>query len=499
MEETFKENPREKIIVLSDLEILNKDSLTDYFFIKSYNNHYYVPDDDNEIKQKAEEDKKAIIEKKNKLIKQSLELYKKKDNQKIKELVSAFNQITLKVIFNGEPKILREGIFYTLSDNCFKMYDSKYFKKLLEIKSHSLIISAILLDNNDLIFACSDFGIFQILVYRLKDKQYFEIQKIIENGLGFQARYGNHGFCGNTAYKIKYKIDDLKAISRNRFICISNYGLKIYSLNENNEYSLVLLQEHLNDVKIIHEINNNKFILCTKKNLDDTYRKNDKIIIEIVELKEITKQELKDKLFELNNYGYHLKSRRFGYYMFDNDINEKDENIYKDKLPKYIELLKLSCSFNEIIKLEKRYIDFHLSNYIIIKKKYFMVLIDNSIFIIDLFNGNLIKKYEILINLIFNGNDSLFIYKFINIQKWNNPEDNEFIIFIEKNIILFELNEDENSVVNLKILNYSYFPNIDNGTFEKMSEKTNKFYSQEHPRPYFYNESKNNENSISIY
>ena len=459
----FKENSREEIIVLSDLEILDKDKLSDYFCIKPYNNPYYVPDDDNEIKQKSEEDKKTIIEKKNKLIKQSLELYNKIDKQKMKELVSAFNQITLKVIFNGEPKILREGIFYTLSDNCFKMYDSKYFKKLLEIKFNSLIISAIQLDNNDLIFACSDNGIFQILVYRLKEKQYFEIQKIIENGLGFQARYGNHGFCGNTAYKIKYKIDDLKAISRNRFICISNYGLKIYSLNENNEYSLVLLQEHLNDVKIIHEINNNKFILCTKKNLDDTYRKNDKIIIEIIELKEITKQELNDKLIELNNYGYQ------------------------------------SCSFNEIIKLEKRHKRFHLSNYIIIKKKYFMVLIDNSIFIIDLFNGNLLKKYEILINLIFNGNDSLFIYKLINIQKWNNPEDNEFIIFIEKNIILFELNEDENGVVNLKILNYSYFPNIDNGTFEKLSEKANKFYSQEHPRPYFYNKSKNNENSISIY
>ena len=459
----FKENSREEIIVLSDLEILDKDKLSDYFCIKPYNNPYYVPDDDNEIKQKAEEDKKAIIEKKNKLIKQSLELYNKIDKQKMKELVSAFHQITLKVIFNGEPKILREGIFYTLSHSCFKMYDSKYFKKLLEIKFNSLIISAIQLDNNDLIFACSDYGIFQILVYRLKDKQYFEIQKIIENGLGFQARYGNHGFCGNTAYKIKYKIDDLKAISRNRFICISNYGLKIYSLNENNEYSLVLLQEHLNDVKIIHEINNNKFIFCTKKNLNDTYRKNDKIIIEIVELKEITKQELNDKLIELNNYGYQ------------------------------------SCSFNEIIKLEKRHKRFHLSNYIIIKKKYFMVLIDNSIFIIDLFNGNLIKKYEILINLIFNGNDSLFIYKLMGIQKWNNPEDNEFIIFIEKNIILFELNEDENGVVNLKILNYSYFPNIDNGTFEKMSEKTNKFYSQEHPRPYFYNKSKNNENSISIY
>ena len=504
----FKENSREEIIVLSDLEILDKDELSDYFCIKPYNNPYYVPDDDNEIKQKAEEDKKTIIEKKNKIIKQSLELYNKIDKQKMKELVSAFNQITLKVIFNGEPKILREGIFYTLSDSCFKMYDSKYFKKLLEIKSHSLIISAILLDNNDLIFACSDFGIFQILVYRLKEKQYFEIQKIIEDGLGFQARYGNHGFCGNTAYKIKYKIDDLKAISRNRFICISNYGLKIYSLNENNEYSLVLLQEHLNDVKIIHEINNNKFILCTKKNLNDTYTKYNKIIIEIVELKEITKQELDNKLIKLNSYGYHLRDSDFEFPWFDdNDTNEKDENIYKDKLPKYIELLKLSCSFNEIIKLEKRYIDFHLSNYIIIKKKYFMVLIDNSIFIIDLFNGNLIKKYEILINLIFNGNDSLFIYKFINIQKWNNPEDNEFIIFIEKNIILFELNEDENNIINLKILNKSYFPNIENESiFQNISEKINKFYSYK----ITYNmdryfrwrnfESKNeNENIISIY
>ena len=86
--------------------------------------------------------------------------------------------------FDGQAK--------ELSDNRFKMYDSKYFKKLLEIKFNSLIISAIQLDNNDLIFACSDNGIFQILVYRLKEKQYFEIQKIIENELGFQARIGNH-------------------------------------------------------------------------------------------------------------------------------------------------------------------------------------------------------------------------------------------------------------------------------------------------------------------
>ena len=495
MEEIPKEHPFKGIIVLSDLEIIEKDRLTDYFCNKPNNGYYYNRKNDEE-KPKTEEEKKEIIEKKNKLINQSSKLYHKLDNQKIKELESAFNQITLKIKLDGKPKILKDGIFYTSSNGSFKMYDSKFFNKLLEINLDSSIISAIQLDNDDLIFACT-YG--EILIYRLKEKQYFEYQKIIEDGFGFNSKYGNHGFCGNTAYKIGYKINNLKKISGNRFICISNYGIQIYSLNKNNEYSLVLLNKHSNDIKIIHEINSNNFIFFTKKNLDDTYTKINKIKIELVELKKVTKKELDNKLVELNKYGYHLKNRRFDMFMFDDKINENDKNIYKDKLQKFIKLLKLSCSFNKIIKFKECTNNYHLSSYIIIKKKYFIVLINNNIFIIDIINGKLLKRYEILINLILNGNDSLFIYNYMNIQKWNNSEDNEFIIFIEKNIILFELNEDENGVINLKILNYSYFPNIDNGTFEKMSEKTNKFYSQEHPRPYFYNKNENVEISISIY
>ena len=498
-EESAKEF--EKIIVLSDLEIIDKDRLTDYFCNKPNNEYYYYSDEE---KPKTEEEKKEIIEKKNKLINQSSKLYHKIDNQKIKELESAFNQITLKIKLDGKPKILKDGIFYTSSNGSFKMYDSKFFNKLLEINLDSSIISAIQLDNDDLIFACT-YG--EILIYRLKEKQYFEYQKIIEDGFGFNSKYGNHGFCGNTAYKIEYKINNLKKISGNRFICISNYGIKIYSLNKNNEYSLVLLNEHLNDIKIIHEINSNNFIFCTKRNLDDTYIKDNKIKIELVELKKVTKKELDNKLVKLNKYGYHLKNRRFDMFMFDDKINENDKNIYKDKLQKFIKLLKLSCSFNEIIEFKEYANNYHLSSYIIIKKKYFIVLINNNIFIIDIINGKLLKRYEILINLILNGNDSLFIYTYMNIQKWNNSEDNEFIIFIEKNIILFELNEDENNIINLKILNKSYFPNIENESiFQNISEKINKFYSYK----ITYNmdryfrwrnfESKNeNENIISIY
>ena len=99
----------------------------------------------------------------------------------------------------------------------------------------------------------------------MKEKQYYLFQKIKEGGFGYSSKYGNHGFCGNTVYKIEFKVNNLKAISGNRFICISNYGIKIYSLNENNEYSLILINEHLNDIKIIYELKDNKFIFCTKK------------------------------------------------------------------------------------------------------------------------------------------------------------------------------------------------------------------------------------------
>jgi len=170
---------------------------------------------------------------------------------------------------------------------------------------------------------------YELLIYRLKEKQYYLFQKIEEGGIGYSSKYGNHGFCGNTVYKIEYKVDNLKAISGNRFICISNYGIKIYSLNENNEYSLILINEHLNDIKIIYELKDNKFIFCTKKSLTDTYRMDNEILIEIIELNEVTKKELIDKLLALEKYGYHLKSKYSDVFGFRFEKIEKKRNKYR--------------------------------------------------------------------------------------------------------------------------------------------------------------------------
>jgi len=267
MDERIDKQMNHEVIVLSDLKDINKNLIYDYFDQKA-RRYYYGLRPSEEEKPRTEEEKKKILEKKIKLKKKSLELYYKIDYQKSKELKSAFNQLTLKVKFDDTPYILRNGILYTLSKVGFIMYENKFFKKLLEIKFEPLInpISAIQLDNNDLVFACSIFDMnywnnkYELLIYRLKEKQYYLFQKIKEDGIGYSSKYGNHGFCGNTVYKIEYKVDNLKAISGNRFICISNYGIKIYSLNENNEYSLILINEHLNNIKIIYELKDNKFI-----------------------------------------------------------------------------------------------------------------------------------------------------------------------------------------------------------------------------------------------
>jgi hypothetical protein len=161
-------------------------------------------------------------------------------------------------------------------------------------------------------------------------------------------------------------------------------------------------------------------------------------------------------------------------FYFRNEKEEKNE-INIDELGKLLESLKLTYSSKEIINYTRGY---HLSNYVILKNKYFIVMINNNIFIIDLIDEKLLKRYEVLIDAIIDGKDSLFIYNYMDIQKWNNAEDNEFILFIDKNVILFELNEDEFDIVNIKILNHSYFPKFANSQFfKKLSVKQNKFYS----------------------
>ena len=466
MYEDYYENKKKETIVLSNLQSLNKYRFSEYFNTWRMRREK----EDKQTKKSKEEIeseiKEEIMKNKEKLKNENLDIYDI-NNQKSKELESAFKQLKLNVCFKDEPKILRDGKFYTISEGCFIMYDDKLFNKLYEIKFNNdnnkrNKCTAIQLDNNDLVLLSCN----QLFIYRLKDGKYSLLQEIEENKGVFKLQYSRSGCM---AYPKSYEANFIKEISGNRFFCVSNYGFKIYSLNEKNEYSIILIKEHYEGIEMIHEINENKFILCTNLYCGASLGgpSHNILLIDLISLKGITKDDINNKLKELKEKDYYYYDEEEFYFGFNKEKNKK--TIDKNEVKKVIESLKLTCDCNQIFEYST-YGGFHnFHGYVIIKNKYFIIMIDNYINIFDLFNGNNLKIYEILID----GENNLYKAR-MDIKKWNNNEDNEFFLFENGNIILFELKEEKAKEIKLKIINQAYFPDIKN--IEKLSEKNNKFY-----------------------
>ena len=367
-------------------------------------------------------------------LKKDNEKYFQIDNEKNKEIEQIFNQLKLKIIFPSKPNILRDGKFYTISNGCFTIYKEKLFKKLYEINININIdiISAIQLDNKDLVILAEN----QLIIYRLKNEKYFLLQRIEENSMGYERQYYQTGSACmvNTKY---YHADFIKDISENRFICGSNYGFKIYSLNEKNEYSISLLEaypsvgwSHVDDgEKIIYELDKDTFIFC--RIIIEVYLDyyNTKSIIYKINLREITNKE-------------------------------------KEKKKKVIDSLKYTC--NNVIIFNSGNNNFRGYNffrgYTILKKNYFIIGIENNIFIFDISSNQLLRRYE----FIYEGENSFFNNS--NIIKWNNDKNNEFLFICKGILFLFELTNDNE----LKIISQSCFKNII--SLKRINETNNIFY-----------------------
>ena len=386
-------------------------------------------DEKNEIYEKVPKETKILSE----------EICKNINTEENKELKNTFAQLKLKIKLSSEPKILKNGKICKLSNGIFTIYDDKYFKKLYEIKfeKDTEIIDEIELNNNDLIFlSCvrdsntdplflfSD-DMYKILIYKLKDKNYSLIQEINEDMTGFKMQRER---CGCRGMSKSYYPDYLKEISNNRFFCVSNYGIKLFSLNTKNEYTSILTCPIRDTIKIIHEINEKNFIICS-------------------------------------NISHSASSGGPGY-----------SELYIGKIS-----LDSSNDKKMLNLFGSRYHDYYL-DYVNLKNKYFAIKINNNIFLFDTTNGNLLKRFEIIINKKKS--------KDISIKKWNNVEDNEFLLFIDDNIILFQLNE-ENFSLNIKG-HTSIKPDLEGQknyyitNYIKIKEGENKFYIIE-------------ENTIKIY
>ena len=381
------------------------------------------------------------------------------DNQKKKELESTFNNPKIKIKFSNKPKLLKDGKICTMSNRIVQIYDGRKYNLLFEFKFDNKIISSIQLDNGDLIFLerteikeeWNYEYYYQLLIYRLKDNKYYLLQKIKEDMTGY-TQQKSHSGC--MVYPKKYNVDFIKEISGNRFICVTNYGFKIYSLNDKNEYSLSLLTVHQEGINIIHEVNENTFIFCTKKHCGASLGgpAHDRLKIEIIKLNKIT-----DYDYDINNVKLEMKRN----YVNEDEIKNIEKQIKELKL-------SLSCSCQEIFKYSTRRGRHNFSDTIIVKNKYFIIMVDNNILIFDLENGKQLIRYET------NFSSSSFSFSLKNLKKWNTVEGDQFFVCESGNIILFELNDDEKENVKLEIKTVSYFPNIEK--IKSIEENNNKFY-----------------------
>ena len=144
-------------------------------------------------------------------------------------------------------------------------------------------------------------------------------------------------------------------------------------------------------------------------------------------------KELNRKINQINNENEVFS---FGY-------EEKENFDVKESQP-IISSLKLTCSYKNLFKYSTYGGTHNLSNFLILKNKYFIIFVDNHLLVFHLLNDILIKRYTFIGGCYFP-----------NIIKWKNANDNEFLLINNDNITLIEMNENK-EIINLKIIGYYY-------------------------------------------
>ena len=302
-----------------------------------------------------------------KITKEKLEYDIKVDKEENEELKNTFNEIKFKTHLPYKTKILKNGKFYTFAYGIFIIYDDKKFKKLYEIKfeKETNIRSVIQLDNNDLIFLIEKkvpslkvkYEILnQIMIYRLKDNNYYLIQEINDESKYFELQ---KDFVGNGYYIDKeYIPNKLKDLSNNRFFILSNYGIKFFSLNNNNNYDLVssrAIGNSLVKINVIQESIKNDFIISYYEFYPGYYLANYsefKLIIKKISLKETNSQQMLSLSYGDGGFNFYVLS----------------------------------------------------TEHMILKKNFFIIRVDKYILIFNIVSGKLLKRFE----LNFNNNEYMF-------------------------------------------------------------------------------------------
>lgn len=357
----------------------------------------------------------------------------------MKELESLFKNDKTKV-YISKPFLLENGNIFGKLGNKSIILDKRDYNILYEVKKEKsyIIKSVTILENKDLIFLTDDINYYtnnnsyKILIYRLKDNKYTFAQ-IIKEEVQYKTQYTLRNM---TAIVNKYIVNEIKNISRNRFIIISNYGFKIFSLNEKEEYSLILIEE-LQGIQHFYQIDEMNFIFCLKDHQFLYEKKYDVHLLDIFEIKleKITEEQ------KLNHFTF-----------LGPEDNDEISNKIKNKI---ISSLQYTSNFKNMYYEYCKFDTYSFDAILIDNNRYYIINKENQLYIFNT-NFDLLKRY-----IFFNQEHHPLTFK---IMKY---DDNSLIINKNGKLTLIEIEknssekEDGNKPFNLKIIAYCYFPGIE--------------------------------------
>ena len=173
---------------------------------------------------------------------------------------------------------------------------------------------------------------------------------------------------------------------------ISNYGIKIYALNSNENYTLVLLDEHKMAIEDICEIDEKNFIFRSSQYIKGQFSRPsyDYLKIEKVCLRNISTKEIISKLKDLEVDGYHREG---------SDKNEEQILSSLKLISNFHLLMEYPNDDEEIEKNKKNRFDYDshsFSDFVVLKKKYFLIMKDNILLIFDLSTRKQLIRYSII-------------------------------------------------------------------------------------------------------
>ena len=339
----------------------------------------------------------TLIKEKELLKSKTKELYYQIDEKTNEELKKYFDNQNKEKKPKTNYHSLRNGLCYEREKDKIIIYDeTNSYKKFNEIEIKTNDIKRIIgLQNKDLMIEKEE----EIVIYRTKNDNYEILQKIKTDSEGYEQQYNiiYHG-CTHRKKKLKkYYFRNIEIISGNRFFLISNYGLKLYSLNEKNEYSIKSITIYGEEIKYFHEINENKFVIGSNihHQMGMLGPAHDNFRIDILNIIPEENELSIEEGFEFNTYG---------------DTYTKEYTINGE---------------------------------FILNNRYYICLIDYYLIIYDCFN-NISKKYLICRD----GEKTLYQYNNATIQI-KDDKNNEFLIKKNEQKTLFKIIGNE-----IKIIGY---------------------------------------------